>query len=105
MELSENREPRNIAIRIISAIFWLLLTIFIGNIIISGIVGGMAGSEVGAGKSMADAYAAGAVAGKQSAIKFMSEYGGIIFIVELVTWFVLCYMGKYPWVSKFKNNA
>ncbi len=103
MDLLENRKQRNIAIRIISAIFWLLLTIFIGNLIVGGVIGGMAGSEVGAGKSMADAYNAGAVAGQQSVIKFMSDHGSKIFMLELIIWLVLSYTGKYPWVSKFKK--
>lgn len=99
-----NKTQRNIFIRVLAAIFWLLLTILIVHMIVGGVVGGMSGSEVGAGKSIGDAYKAGAAAGQQASINFFNAHGGKVFLIELALWVGLLITGRYPWVSKYKQS-
>jgi len=102
---SSSLEQRNIAIRVLAAIFWLFLTMLVVNIIVGAVIGGMAGTEAGAGKSLTDAANAGAVAGQQASAEFMSKHGGKVFLGELALWLTLLLMGKFPWVSKFKISS
>ena len=93
---------RNIAIRVIAAVFWLLVTMLVVNMIVGGVVGAMAGAEAGAGQSIENAADAGARAGEQAAVEFMSNHGGKVLLFEIALWAGLVFTGKYPWVSKHK---
>ena len=104
---TSDKVTRNIFIRIIAALFWFLVTIFIGHAIVGGVIGGMAGSEVsgGAAMSVGEAAGAGAAAGQQASAQFMQTHGGKVFLVELIFWLGMVITGKFPWVSKFKKAS
>jgi hypothetical protein len=96
---------RNIFIRIILAVIWLILTIFIGHILAGGIAGGMAGSEIPtAGLDMSGAYEAGQQAGAQAAAELMANHGGKIILAEVILWLVLLVLGFLPGTTKYKKK-
>ena len=68
---------RNLILRILAAIFWLLVTMLAINMLTGGIVGGMAGANVGTGMSMSEAFEAGAASGQQASTAFMNKHGGL----------------------------
>ncbi len=100
----EQKNKRNIIIRILAGIFWFLVTVFVGHFIIGGVIGGMAGAQIsGTVMSVGEAAGAGAAAGQQASAQFMAVHGGKVFLIELIVWLGLLITGKYPWVSKIKN--
>lgn len=89
-------EPRNIFIRILAGFGWLILIYFLTNILIGGIVGGIAGSG-------ADGYEAGAIAGEKASIEFFQNYGLLVLIGQLVLFSLLAFMGKLPGTTKIRK--
>ena len=101
----EVQQQRNIFIRVISAIFWLFVTMLTVQVIVGGVIGGMAGTEISGGQPMSvgEAAGAGAAAGQKAAEEFFIEHGGKVFLFNLFLWLALLITGKFPWVSKFKQ--
>jgi len=96
---------RNIFIRILSSIFWLIITMFLTLVIVSGVVGGMAGAGADtANLTPGEAYKAGAKAGGEKSTVFMADNSGKVLLSGLGIWLVLSVTGTYPWVSKYKKK-
>jgi hypothetical protein len=95
---------RNLFIRILCGLTWLIVTIFLGHVVVGGIIGAIAGSEVSTSSlQFSDAYQAGRNAGSEASQKFFTEHGGKVFLAELCLWLALLITGIFPGVSKFKK--
>lgn len=98
-----NTKKRNIFIRILCALGWLIVTIFLGHAVVGGIVGGLAGSSLEPPTSISEAYQAGAEAGRTAAQAFMVKHGGDLFLGEIIVWVGLVIFGVYPGTGKYKK--
>ena len=87
---------RNIFLRIVFSLLWLLPIMLVINIAVGAIVGGYAGSQT---VTFQDGHAAG----QQASVAFFQTYGRFVYIAELIIWLALCILGKLPGTSKFKN--
>lgn len=89
---------RNIIIRICAAIFWLIVTYVVVQMIAGGIVGGIAGAKLEPGHTQ-DAAKVGA----EASMRFMEQHGLKLLLGELALWLGLTLTGKFPWVSKYRK--
>lgn len=88
-------KPRNIIIRILAALGWLILIYFVSNILIGAIIGGIAGSGT-------TSYEAGRAAGYQASVAFFQNYGLFVLIGQIALFALLAFLGKLPGTSKYK---
>ena len=87
---------RNIFLRCVFSVLWLIPVVLVINIAIGAIVGGFAGSQT-------VTFQEGHAAGQQASMAFFQAYGRFIYIAELIVWLALCVLGKLPGTSKFKK--
>ncbi len=90
------RDRRNIAVRIVFSLLWLILLIFVIHIVVGVIVGAMAGSNV-------TTFEEGAVVGEAASVAFFSAYGQFVYVGELVLWLLLSVLGMLPGTAKYKR--
>jgi hypothetical protein len=90
-------KSRNLLIRVLTAIGWLILIYFVSNMLIGGIVGGIAG----AGTS---GFEEGKVAGARASTEFFQEYGRFVLLGQVGVFSFLAFNGKLPGTTKFRNN-
>lgn len=96
---------RSLFIRIPCGFIWLIVTIILGHVIVGGIIGGMAGSEVDSSSlQISEAIQAGRNAGTDASQKFFTVHGGKVFLAELCVWLALLITGIYPGVGKLKRS-
>jgi len=102
---ASKQSKRNIFIRIVLGIIWLVVTIFAGHILFGMVVGGLAGAGVhSAGLGLSGSYQAGSQAGSQATQEFFVNHGGKVFLLELLVWLILVVLGIYPGTSKYKKS-
>lgn len=87
------KAERNIFLRIIFSLLWLLPIMLVINISVGAIIGGYAGSQT---VTVQDGYSAG----QQASIAFFQAYGHFVYIAEIITWLTLCVLGKLPGTSR-----
>ncbi len=90
-------KERNIIIRVLAAFGWLIVIYFLTNIIIGGVVGGIAGSST-------ETYDAGYIAGQNASIEFFQNYGLIILLCQIALFTFLAYRGLLPGTTKYKDS-
>lgn len=95
----QEKLKRNIFLRIIIGLLWLIPIYFVTNMIIGGIVGAAAG----AGGST-QSYEAGFSAGRAASIAFFQKYGVYIFVFEILLTGTLSFFGILPGTGKFKRK-
>ena len=91
--VNESPRERNIYVRILAAIAWLVIFYVGTNMLIGGIVGGIAGVH-----NPDNSYAAGAEA---SAAVF-AKYGLYILVAQIFVFVSLIFLGKLPGTTKRK---
>jgi len=87
---------RNIFLRCVFSMLWLIPVMLVINITVGAIVGGFAGSQT-------VTFQEGHAAGQQASIAFFKAYGRFVYVTELIVWLALCVLGKLPGTSKFKK--
>ena len=90
-------EKRNIIIRLLAGLGWLILIYFITNMSIGAIVGGIAASG-------SENYEAAFIAGQNASINFFRNYGLFVLIGQLVLFVVLAFAGLLPGTTKYKKD-
>ena len=95
-EETGDRTTRNLWVRVLAAIGWLILIYFLSNVLVGGIVGAVAGAGT-------DGFEAGRVAGEEASIEFFQEYGLLVLIGQITLFSALAFAGKLPGTKKFKR--
>jgi hypothetical protein len=105
----EQTEPqtlkkRNIFLRILFSIIWLIPLVLIVNVVIGAVIGGFAGSGVETTGNVQIDYEAGYQAGQSATNDFFSKYGGIVFFIQMSLWLALSILGILPGTGKYKKS-
>jgi len=87
---------RNVFLRILFSILWLVPIMLIINVIVGAFVGGMAGAET-------TSFETGRIAGEEASLEFFQNYGRYVFIVEVIVWAALSILGKLPGTARYKK--
>jgi hypothetical protein len=93
---SVQRPVRSIFVRILFGFLWFLAFYFLTNMLIGGVVGGIAGAST-------NSFEAGASAGRRASIDFYHKYGLIVFLVQNLVFAGLCVFGVLPGIGKHKK--
>ncbi|MGI9249691.1 MAG: hypothetical protein ACR2PR_00595 [Pseudohongiellaceae bacterium] len=93
-------EQRNIVIRILAAVGWFILIYFGSNMLISGVVGGIAGAGVGGAGDFEEIMAAT----QQATNEFFARYLLIILAGQVGLFALLAYARMLPGTTKYKKN-
>jgi len=94
--VSTQRPKRSLFLRILFGFLWFVAFYFLSNIFVGAVVGGIAGAST-------TTFEAGAMAGQQASIKFFEKYGVIVFLLQVVTFAILCFFRLLPGVGKYRG--
>ena len=87
---------RNVFLRIVIGVLWLIPVHFLTSVIIGGIVGAIAGSSTGG-------YDAGYASGHAASVAFFQKYRLIVLVAEILLTAVLSFLGVLPGTGKHKK--
>ena len=88
---------RNLEVRVLAAFCWFVLLYIVSNMIIGGIVGGIAGAGTDG------SYDEAAAASEKAVKEFFQNYGLGYFIVQILLFSVLASAGLLPGTGKLKS--
>lgn len=90
------REPRNLIVRALLLLIWLLIFYFVTAMLVGAVVGGIAGAHTNTAQQ-------GYIAGQQATIAFFHQYGHVVQLVQLITFALLAFLGIFPGTGKYKK--
>jgi len=90
------RPVRSLFVRILFGFLWLVAFYFLTNMLIGGVVGGIAGSST-------NFFEAGASAGQKASADFFQKYGLIVMLVQVLAFAGLCGFGVLPGTGRYKK--
>jgi len=76
-------------VRILVSFLWFPVIVLAVNMFLGVLVGGFAGADK-------QGFNAGYYAGAEASINFFVEYGRLVYLLEIIAWFLLCLFGVLP---------
>lgn len=89
-------ETRNVVVRTLAGLGWLVTFYFGSNMLMGVVVGAIAGAST-------KTYEAGQAAGTEATLNFFQSYGVYILLAQLIVFSLLAFGGKLPGTTKYKS--
>ncbi len=93
----QEKSKRNLFLRMVFGIVWLIPISFITNIIVGAIVGTTASAPT-------QNWEAGYAAGYAASTSFFQKYGLVVFLAQILLTALLSFFGILPATGKFKRK-
>jgi Na+-driven multidrug efflux pump len=92
------KDKKNLVKRILISFVWFIPVCMLVGGIVGMFVGGFASSNT-------SGFQEGHSTGRNAMKEFMHQYGQIVFLGDVVIWFLLCFFGILPGTGKPKEKA